>query len=155
MFGAETLSRKYGDTPPEDWDLALDSLTGYELQRGIKRLINSGLQNLPSLPQFLKFCRDVGGTGDYDGDDWGHIPPPQLTHFEGDKWDIASNFHFFRIVFEAKGRFKPGELDSLLRFKHAWAQDCREADKGDGVPVSLQKQWWADCMARGRAAVAA
>lgn len=148
LFGFDSVKRKFGQTPPMEWDAALSQLTDAQLNHGLNSVLSSGKQHMPSLPEFIAICRSAR--------EWVNPgkPEQQIVDDRFDRWDVAANQHFLAEVLRAMNRgtpFTPGQTLAYLPWKHAWARDCREDDKGQGVPVETQRLWWDDCMARARA----
>jgi len=148
LFGAEALKRKYGASPPIEWEQMLRGLTHGQMQNGVQRLLASGAEHIPSLPQFLASCRDAREWEDRS----------TLTRLNGpqfDKWDIAGNQHFMAYVLTRLKQKRPlteDETRIMVKCKNAWAEDMRaDADPDTGMPVPQQKATWAECMANGEA----
>ncbi len=165
LFGGDAVARKFGDEPPREWEALLDRLPQHDLQRGIRRLANSGAKFVPALPEFLRMCREVGG--DYAGDAQPaprFLPPP--TEF-ADRWERAANDHLLghisrqaeKRVYYACSRTVRGEVDlkahgptresreltkPLLQAKAVWADMMRDADKAGRLPEDAGRKWWKD-----------
>lgn len=91
MFGADALDRKFGAKPPPEWIGMLARLDDRQVDRGIRRLAYSGKPHIPSLPEFTKLCRSVGGD-DFDEGERAQVrlPSPQSS-WRGDAWDSVAN----------------------------------------------------------------
>lgn len=63
MFGSR-LTRDYGESVPDAWRNAINSLNDYQLARGLRRVLARGSASAPTLPQFAKACRDVSSDDD-------------------------------------------------------------------------------------------
>lgn len=147
-FG-EGLLRKFGATPPEEWRGAIVSLSDYQLQRGMRRVLYSGKTTAPTLPEFLKLCRTIGHDDNIPDD-----PPvatvAQLTHdgWQGDAWDIAANRHMLKHVItrtvERRAPYRVSGIDALLAAKKLWAKDMRDLSTNGEIPVEIQRKIWAD-----------
>lgn len=152
LFGGDALERKFGAQPPVEWHALLGKLKDYEVDRGLRRLAYSGKAHVPSLPEFVKLCRMVGGDEVDEGPKLIALPPQD--GFTGDKWDMGGNLHLLGHITRAMkvdprcyGPIKPftfrwlkdeqrmenpaSEQQAvstriLLRYKHAWATDMRE-----------------------------
>lgn len=78
MYG-NRLTRDYGDSAPVTWVNAINSLRDYELARGLRNLLAAGSGSPPTLPQFMKACRQA----ETDGPDRNHspmrLPKPEYT----------------------------------------------------------------------------
>ena len=153
MFGADALERKFGKTPPPEWDVMLRRLKDFEIDRGVRRLAYSGKQHVPTLPEFTKLCRMVADDSVDEGPQRLALPPP--SDWQGDGWEVAGNLrllNFIRTLLsknsKALGKVLPCRevlkngkrlhLESqaseeqewstavLVAYKKAWAQDMRE-----------------------------
>ena len=156
MFGADALERKFGKTPPPEWNVMLDRLKDFELDRGIRRLAYSGKQHVPSLPEFTKLCRMVGDDSVDEGPQRVALPAP--SEWNGDAWDIESNQRLLKFlttmltenskslgqVIPCRRVMHPKQPDKFLHllaqasdqqawstavlvgYKQAWARDMRE-----------------------------
>jgi hypothetical protein len=152
LFGAEALKRKFGTRPPAEWDGALRSLSDAQIANGVDRLLNSGSEHIPSLPQFLALCRQAREFEDRSG--YERLPAKRY-----DKWDMAGNRHLLAYVLKAgfteKRRFDEAKTRTLVAYKNAWVEDMRSAETGEeGMPVEAQKAAWEDCMQRAAVAMA-
>lgn len=167
-FG-ESLIRKFGDEPPQEWIAGIASLDEIKLARGMRRLVFSGKPHPPSLPEFLRLCRMV------QDDEQGESPsqyalPNPAGNF--DMWDLAANNHLLGYITRrlskeprAWGAPNSGEQAAatklIVRYKHAWAADMREGrgvntETGEVIPYSTeeQKSSWDDLMRQGEDAIA-
>jgi hypothetical protein len=152
MFGAETLSRKYGDRPPEEWVKVVGKLRRPEFERGLRRMLHSGKPHIPTLPEFLRLCREVGG------DDSGGNPEPLKLSAPlqppPDKIVREASKNLLREILRAGHRWGPErgdragrhEADTLIivRWKNEWVRLMRSAD--DEERVANHRQWWRQCM---------
>jgi hypothetical protein len=154
MFGSDAVERKFGATPPPEWEVMLRRLKDHEIDRGVKRLAYSGKAHVPTLPEFTRMCRELGG-GEYDeGPQRPALPSPGAC--SGDQWEIEGNLRLMshilgvlkdsptalgpilpcREVKDASGRFLYLESQAskeqtaatgvLAEYKKAWSQDMRE-----------------------------
>lgn len=57
MFGPR-LVRDYGPSAPDAWRNVIGAMRPDELAAGLKELLASGKGSVPTLPQFIKACRD-------------------------------------------------------------------------------------------------
>jgi hypothetical protein len=83
-FG-DALLRKFGAQPPQEWVGAIGALNQRQIERGMRRLLFGWKGGPPSLPDFMRLCRTIGG----DEFDDGESKLPALTHedsFRGDEW---------------------------------------------------------------------
>lgn len=161
-FG-ESLLRKYGATPPEEWKGAIAMLGDYQLQRGMRRLLYSGKGTPPTLPEFLKWCRTVGHDDNIPDEPAPLASFPQISQDGGDVWSIAANQHLLKHVVtrtvERRAPYQVADIDALLTAKKLWAQDMRDLQVDGKVPVETQKEIWREYLegaerqiAQGRAA---
>ena len=109
MFGGDSLARKFGEAPPEDWARLLGRLSEHELSRGLRRLAGSGRAHVPTLPEFLRMCREVGG--DYADDAQKALPSP--ASMRGEPKQFADNERDFPSVTVNGTRYALHRLDSL------------------------------------------
>jgi hypothetical protein len=165
MFGADAVARKYGNEIPAEWHAMLLKLNEHQVSRGVRMLAYSGKGHVPSLPEFVKLCRDA--EHDREVSDRPRLPNP--GNWAGDEWDIASNQHLLGyITRQAKegvhycsdeirfGRRLASLPDdetreltgALVKFKNAWARDCRDQirEAGEIPSPETQKSWWTECM---------
>lgn len=151
MFGADAVARKYGDGIPPEWHAMLTKLNEHQVSRGVRMLAYSGKAHVPSLPEFVKLCRDA--EHDREFSDRPALPNPG-DGWKGDAWDECANRHFLAYVLRRlrdKRPIQPRELPAFMTMKKAWARDCREyCDLQTGEvrnpSVEEQKAWWADVM---------
>lgn len=59
MYGTRH-TRDYGESVPDIWRQSIAQLKAHEIQRGLRRLTSGGSASPPSLPQFMKACREIG-----------------------------------------------------------------------------------------------
>lgn len=155
LFGADALKRKFGMTPPPEWESGLSELSDAQLVNGMARVKNSGSDHIPTLPAFLQLCRT--------SNEWHGPYVPKDPPITMDKWAIAANYHLMAHIRRHPKKYAPdsrydgavqaGPLTKtytgiVVQFKNAWAEDMRADDKGEGVTIAHQKAAWDDCMAR-------
>lgn len=168
MFGADAVTRKFGQTPPPEWQAMLSRLKDFEVDRGIRRLAYSGKSHVPSLPEFTKLCRMVA---DDDVDEGPR--PPSLPAPEGkfDGWDVRGNDRFLKYIghhlvenFRPWGEAWTGEhaecTKIAVRYKNAWTQDMRERyginiDDTIAPLDEYQLNTFAECMRRAEVDITA
>lgn len=159
-FG-DSLLRKFGDEPPQEWVSVIADLRDYQLERGMRRLLGQGKPHPPSLPEFRRICLEASN----DREDSGPaLPAPD--NFSGDTWAVLANQHLLGFITRklksnpaALGSVKPyafsGDCFSaeqarataiLVAYKNAWARDMREF--GSLPTPQQQKSYWDDCMRR-------
>lgn len=95
MYGSR-LIREFGESVPEVWRQAVGSLKRFEVDRGLRRLTTGGSASPPTLPQFMKACKQIG-------DDEGTLRPA-VTYTPANALPPPSN------------RFVPTGSIALLRF---------------------------------------
>lgn len=144
-FG-DSLIRKFGEEPPQEWVAGVSMVNDYQLQQGMRRMLYSGKSHPPTLPEFIKLCRTVGHD-DAVPDERPALTGPGDDGWKGDAWDQAANIHLLGYITRAVAARRAFDRDQtmiLLRYKKAWAQEMREM--GKEVPVEVQKVNWADFM---------
>jgi hypothetical protein len=145
IFGHETLARKYGDTPPEEWSISIDRLAHHELERGMKRLMRSGKVTVPSLPEFLRMCREVG-SDQYP--DENRVPLANRLERQQPRWDREGCIHLLNYIRTQAGArvyyLGHDSTQPLVDAKNNWAQDMRDAEQAGALPADNGKQWWAE-----------
>lgn len=147
LFGGDAVKRKYGPAMPTEWRAIIAKLNTVELERGMRRLVHSGRDQVPSLPAFVRLCRTIGHD-DAIPDDPPQATVAQLTRdgWNGDAWDIAANQHMLKHVIrrtvERRAPYRVTDIDALLAAKKLWAQDMRDLAVNGEVPVEMQKQLW-------------
>ena len=62
MYGTRH-TRDFGESVPDVWRQAIAGLKRHEIERGLRRLTAQGSGSPPTLPQFMKACRQVGDEG--------------------------------------------------------------------------------------------
>lgn len=127
MFGPR-FPRDFGDAAPSIWQNAIQSLKDYEIARGFRRLAAHGSASPPTLPQFVKACKEVG-------DSEGPANPPRVPALpEPDfcKWKAFANNCMFKFLTEMKnGQWKrppvtdPNLLQALIAEKNRVAEDYK------------------------------
>lgn len=162
MFGADALERKFGPSIPDEWTAMLSKLNGYQVQRGVRQLAYSGKAHVPSLPEFVKLCRDAE-----------HDPKPVPAHpaltedAQWDRWALAGNR---RLMGEITRRIAPPDprryghrsqlsfaenINTLVAMKNRWVELMQAAATDDGVPPDEQNQCWNECMKQAEEIIAA
>ncbi len=172
LFGADSLERKFGKTPPREWVGLLRTLNDFELQRGLKRLAYCGKGHVPTLPEFLRMAREVGSDID---DNQPRIPQSHRLEARADlRWEREGDTHL-RSYLHTQGalgihycsdrmrRFPvPRETDHesialikpLLEAKAAWAEDMRDAEMSGKLPAENGKAEWLACVRNAEAVIA-
>lgn len=180
MFGADAVERKYGREIPQEWTAMCSRLNEYQIQRGIRQLAYSGKAHVPSLPEFVKLCRDAE-----------HDVRPAQTHSaltdqsaQMGPWEILGNrrlLKYITTVVSAKpGRYggpatadgmKPvaGEalspnadaspefvrnVQTLVAMKNRWVELMLASATADGVPLKEQEDCWDACIKQAEEIIA-
>lgn len=181
MFGRDAVARKFGEEIPDEWHAMLSRLNEHQIQRGVRMLAYSGKGHVPSLPEFVKLCRDA----EHDREVADRPALPNPDSYVGDNWDEAANLHLLgyitRMIPIDPARYGKGPsymamkdlmrkddkvLDAspefvkamhiLAAYKNAWAQDMRECMDDQGrVPVDKQTAYWKECMRLAEEAITA
>lgn len=160
LFGGDAVSRKFGPTVPPQWQSAIADLSDSHLQRGMRRVVNSGKGHMLTLPEFVRYCRTVGvepDLGDTAGPAAYALPAPVA-----DPWVREGNQHLLAYLYENPSRFGPerGRLRKvsdvatqvLVRWKNEWVrlmQDSEPDDRADGG-----KALWLNCMQQAEMEIA-
>jgi hypothetical protein len=141
MFGADTLARKFGDSPTPEWTSLVNQLKDFELERGMRRLIRSGKSYVPAVPEFARMCREIGGDDNADENRRPLLPPPNIPGM--DSWEMAANRHLLAYILRQQNLYRRGfnadETMLLVEGKKAWAVDMREAHESDTKPADHGK----------------
>lgn len=85
-FGGDAVHRKYGEEIPPEWIGMVAQLTDAQLEKGLRRMVHSGTNHVPTLPEFVKWCRTIGG--DYEDG----IARSQITYTRDDDYSAARQF---------------------------------------------------------------
>ena len=158
MFGAETLKRKYGAVPPREWLEVIARLKDYELTRGMRRLVASGSDLIPSLPKFRRLCQE-SLNDDLDGSQLVPLPRLPSNLLAQDAWEVAGSLHlrtylgtrlakapkaFGPIVYgEGAGSAAQQACTAILvKWKKTWSQMMREEATEIGVESGYQREIW-------------
>ncbi len=158
LFGGDAIERKFGAKPPVEWEVMVGRLKPFELERGMRRLVYSGKSYVPSLPEFVKLCRTVGGTDDVDD---GPKPPalPAPEQFTGDDWDAIASQHLLaytmRVLREQPRKY--GRSASYLVMRSMGPKDIKANPNADASPEWIRardilvafKSAWARDMREG------
>jgi hypothetical protein len=159
LFGGDAVERKYGKSIPPEWSAVLAKIEPRKLDRGVRRLLHSGLAQVPTLPAFVRLCEALGDDPRENAPDAPRLPPPQDPP-EWDAWGRAANrhlvAHMMRRVVGHAGPYPPEALPVLLAAKNAWADDMREIEgTRREVPVDVQRECWSDYIVRADQEIAA
>jgi hypothetical protein len=163
-FGAPGVEAKYGSTPPAVWRASIGKLNDFEFARGCRRMLRFR-KGVPSLPEFLNLCREVGGEDDQPVPTAFRLTAPSETAGGFDRWARIANQKLLRHVMTrsaeeplrycprlANGRPDPAETQRLIRplLEHmqAWAAEMRELDANGDLPQNGDDARWIDRMKR-------
>lgn len=160
MFGADSVARKFGAEIPQEWNAMLQRLNDHEIQRGIRQLAYGGKAHVPSLPEFVKLCRDA------EHDMVASPVHPAIAAPEWDRWLIAGNRRLLRYITgripkdpKAYGdRHEPSfaaSVSALVAMKNRWVELMQASATEDGVPPDEQKQCWQECMRQAEEIISA
>lgn len=105
MYGTR-LTRDFGESVPEPWTSAIRTLTDLQIQRGMRRLTATGSASTPTLPVFVKACRQLG-------DDEGEIRP-NGAYLPGPEPD-ALNCHSYLVMLSFLRHQTSGASEASLR----------------------------------------
>lgn len=156
LFGIDAVGRKFGQVAPAAWADLLASMNDFQFARGLKRLPLVGKPHVPSLPEFLRLCRDTGGVGDID-----EPYVPAARQVEGPKlrpWQMVGNRHllsYIRAMTPGRPRryIGDGPTGCLVAMKNAWVADMEADDAAGKLPGDGGKAGWEDCMGRAEAMI--
>lgn len=179
MYGAEHITRKFGENPPREWVAKVGELNDHQLEQGLKRCLNSGRSYMPSLPEFLKFCREAGDEYRNEVEPSNTLPAPILDPIEAEASRHLMAFCMRQVMGRAGKRLAPdvtyqrveipgppkghrheavgGALtrrntEILLRWKQAWVDDYRASPQWGPAE---KRAAWEDCMQRAMAEIEA
>lgn len=146
MYGAKALETKFGLIPPDTWRIAIDRLKDFEIERGMRRMVYGGKPHIPSLPEFLRMCREVGGD-DFVSADQRPIPRShQLESSTMQRWEAEGGLHLLGYITRSiNGKLfstDPKVVEKLVEAKRYWAQDMRESEESGEIPADGGKAKW-------------
>lgn len=147
MYGATALRNKYGETPPNSWKSAINGLNEYALRRGMKRALHF-TRGVPSLPEFLRMCNEVGG--EHDEGSQPMAPSRQIEHAPLPRWELQANqhllAHLMRLALEHKS-IREQDMPHYHTARLAWASDMRDAEATNEIPADNGRQWFREYIA--------
>lgn len=162
MFGADAVERKYGREIPPEWTAMCGRLNEFQVQRGIRQLAYSGKSHVPSLPEFVKLCRDA------EHDVRPPVVHPVLTHETDadDPWGWLANRrllqHITKVIAAEPRRYGTRDTPEFARnvnivvaFKNRWADLMRDSATADGVAIADQEASWNECIRMAEAQIKA
>ncbi len=142
IYGADKLTRAFGDTAPPDWRKQISELNDAQLNHGLDRLAISGNRFVPTLPDFVTACRSAR--------EFTASANRALEDKRLDAWDRAANMHMMamvmRRVMAKKNAYTEEQTRILCRAKAAWAQDMREDFINGEVDSESQIAMWSNRM---------
>lgn len=183
LFGADSVKRKFGATPPAEWVGVIGKLDPRELERGMRRLVHSGRDQLPTLPAFVRLCRALADDSINEGPGTARpLPNPETQR--GDEWDTAANKHLQahltrRLHSDPQCYGRPAtshamrtmsrerdaaadaspdfvrNVERLIAAKTAWAADMRDLAQNGSVSVERQRECWREYIEEAEAEIAA
>lgn len=156
LFGADSLERKFGKSPPAEWAGLLRTVNDFELQRGIRRMSFSGKSHIPTLPEFLRMCREVGGEQFSDADAKAIPPSHQLEQKPQPRWMREANLHLLAHITRQAGKrvfYNAADTQPLIEAKNAWAENMLEAEQVGTLPADNGAEWWQYAVANAEAVI--
>lgn len=132
MYG-NRLTRDFGDSVPDPWRSAITTLNDYQIQRGLRRLTEHGSGSTPTLPQFVKACRDTSGDP---------IVPevPALPELTPDNFTLFGNHLLFNFLMRYPQPVSDASLRELVKAKDKIVADFRLISTEDTVEgVEMQR----------------
>src|SRR5690606_30884911 len=124
MYG-NRLTRDFGDSVPEPWRNGISYMPDWQIQRGLRRLSLAGSASVPTLPVFVKACRQQGDDEGQSRPDASALPPPTYDGFHA--FGQRCLFVFLRRS-DAIGQER---LQALIRAKNKLANDFRELSRDE------------------------
>lgn len=176
MFGADAVERKYGREIPQEWIAMCSRLNGYQVQRGIRQLAYSGKQHVPSLPEFVKLCRDAEHDAkpqqvhpalahEASEDPWGGLANRRLLKYvttvvsaDPQRYGKPATAEAMKVSKEPNADASPEfvrNVNILVAFKNRWADLMRGAATEEGVPIADQEASWNECIRMAEAQIKA
>lgn len=130
MYGSRHI-RDFGESVPDVWRQQIAKLKAHEIERGLRRLTIAGSGSPPTLPQFVKACKEVK---EFGADDTVNYPPGTLIEEKDlrDKWDRFAD-HLFLNYLRRKNGVKESLLPLLIQIKKDVAAQYRSIGEEDHV----------------------
>jgi hypothetical protein len=128
MYGTRH-TRDFGESVPDVWKQAILGLKRHEIEKGLRRLTANGSGSPPTLPQFMKACKEVG-------DDNGTLRPMATAELgEIDNRDTFDRFadHLFLNYLRRENGVAKELLPKLLVVKRQVTEDFRGIHSEDHV----------------------
>jgi hypothetical protein len=127
MYG-NRLTREFGDSVPEPWQSAIRTLKDHEIQRGLRKLSLAGSASVPTLPVFMKACREAGG-------DDGEVRPAATFLPSPPREEFHQNAQFRLMKFLMANDVSEDTLAALVIEKNRLLRDFRDmARESDVTP---------------------
>lgn len=142
MYGGK-IQRDYGESAPEAWANVIGAMKDFELAGGLKQLLNAGSGSPPTLPQFVKACRNAK---EHDGPEANHSPERTLPRPEFmEKFHAHGQKCLFAYLWK-RGPASAESLQSMLVKKNNLVCDYRsiaeeEEVTGKELKEALFKAW--------------
>lgn len=133
MYGPRFL-RDYGNTAPPVWQSAIRTLTDAQIQRGMRRLAAAGSGSVPTLPVFVKACRQPGDDEGETRPASTYLPPPSYDDFHA--FGQRCLFAFIRT----QDRISDPTLKALVSVKNKLVNDFREMHREDEVTAEQVRE---------------
>lgn len=139
MYGPRFI-RDFGESVPDVWRSAINSLKDHEVQRGLKRLANSG-QDLKNLPQFVKACKQIGHG---DEDEAPRPSHPNPSHALPHNFDslLAFGNRVLLAWLMSYGPVSPEMLTQLVATKDRLTSQFRDIETEEPIPDSEKGTTW-------------
>lgn len=149
LFGPEAVTRKFGPQAPESWRAAIRSLRAHELERAMRRLLHGGKAYVPTLPEFIKLAKTIGGQDPADPVTSGPLAElPNPDNREWTAWALEGNRHLMGLVTRRFREFNTPDHDRMTRIlvaaKNRWVELIEQADEGEREDGG--KELWDNCM---------
>jgi len=129
MYGTRH-TRDFGESVPDVWKQAIGGLKRHEIERGLRRLTAQGSGSPPTLPQFMKACRQIGDDG--IGAENQQSGPALPLIF--DKYVAHANkclLAYLNVII--KDKVTEDELQKLVAEKNRIAEQFKEISTADEV----------------------
>lgn len=142
MYG-NRLVRDYGESAPEAWANVIGALKDHEIAAGLRALINIGSGSVPTLPQFVKACRNAQ---EHDGPHANHSPERTLPRPEYmEKFHAHGQKCLFAYLWK-RGPASSESLQAMIVRKNNLVCDYRsiaeeEEVTGKELKEALFKAW--------------
>lgn len=119
---AGRLTRDYGESVPNAWRRAINGMRDYEVERGLRRLLMDGSQSPPTLPAFVKACRQPGEAGESS------LTTPSLPGPSYDDFHRYGQKALLSFLMHAETPPPEPVMAALISAKNKLVNDFREMD---------------------------